>query len=297
MLIKDTRLFDVLVGCFYTSGFHSLYKSLESTEKIRILIGISTNKEVYTLIEKSNTETQPNLQFSHSEVKNEFENSVSNELEQSEDNAAVEEGIIKFIEWLKNGKLEIRAYPTENIHAKLYIHKDYSSTAEIQIRIYDDKIWIWNPGKLSPELSIDDLKKEHSSYPRNPLIANAFYLAGFIERWGSGTKRIVDLCKDQGLPEPEYKEEQGGFSVWFYKDIYTEKNLKKMELNERQIKAVMYVKEKGRITNKEYQEIANVKERTATMELNDLVNKKILQKFGTTGRGTFYAVLKTQKTH
>ncbi len=121
VLIKDTRLFDVLVGYFYTSGFHALYKSLESTEKIRILIGISTNKEVYTLIQKSNIETQSSLQFSHTEVKHEFENSVAKELEQSEDNAAVEEGIIKFIEWLKNGKLEIRAYPTENIHAKLYI--------------------------------------------------------------------------------------------------------------------------------------------------------------------------------
>jgi len=50
VLIKDTRLFDVLVGYFYTSGFHALYKSLESTEKIRILIGISTHKEVITRV-------------------------------------------------------------------------------------------------------------------------------------------------------------------------------------------------------------------------------------------------------
>ncbi len=121
VLIKDTRLFDVLVGYFYTSGFHTLYKSLESTEKIRILIGISTNKKVYTLIQKSNIETQSNLQLSHTEVKQEFENSITEEMEQSEDSATVDEGISKFIEWLKNGKLEIRAYPTENIHAKLYI--------------------------------------------------------------------------------------------------------------------------------------------------------------------------------
>lgn len=121
VLIKDTRFFDVLVGYFYTSGFHALYKSLESTEKIRILIGISTNKEVIKSIQESKIETQPPLQFSHTEVKQEFENSVTEEMEQSEDNAAVEEGISKFIEWLKNGKLEIRAYPTENIHAKLYI--------------------------------------------------------------------------------------------------------------------------------------------------------------------------------
>jgi ATP-dependent DNA helicase RecG len=47
--------------------------------------------------------------------------------------------------------------------------------------------------------------------------------------------------------------------------------------------------------NKEYQNVANVKERLATIELNDLVEKKILQKFGTTGRGTYYTVLKAQK--
>ena len=121
VLIKDTRLFDVLVGYFYTSGFHALYKSLESTEKIRVLIGISTNKEVTKLIQESKIGSQSTLQFSHAEVKQEFENSVTSEIEQSEDNAAVEEGIFKFIEWLKSGKLEIRAYPSQNIHAKLYI--------------------------------------------------------------------------------------------------------------------------------------------------------------------------------
>ena len=121
VLIKDTRLFDVLVGYFYTSGFYALYKSLESTEKIRILIGISTNKEVVKLIQESKVETQPTIQFSHTEVKQEFEDSVTKEMEHSEDNATVEEGVFKFIEWLKSGKLEIRAYPTENIHAKLYI--------------------------------------------------------------------------------------------------------------------------------------------------------------------------------
>ena len=121
VLIKDTHLFDVLVGYFYTSGFYTLYKSLETAEKIRILIGISTNKEVVKLIQESKSQPQPTFRFSHAEVKQEFEKSITEEMEQSEDNTAVEEGISKFIEWLKNGKLEIRVYPTENIHAKLYI--------------------------------------------------------------------------------------------------------------------------------------------------------------------------------
>jgi len=186
-------------------------------------------------------------------------------------------------------------YPLEALREAVInalIHRDYLSTAEIQIKIYDDRIWIWNPGKLPPQIKLEELKKEHSSYPRNPLIANAFYLAGFIERWGSGTKRMVQLCMEQGLPEPEYKEEFGGFSVYFYKDIYTEENLRKMGLNERQIRAVMYVKQKGKITNKEYQMINGIKERMATLELNQLVERGIFRRVGTTGKGTFYAIAK-----
>src|SRR3989344_3416358 len=121
VLIKDTRFFDVLVGYFYTSGFHAMYKSLEKTEKIRIFIGISTNKEVFELNQKTKKGQQPLLQFSHAEVKKQLEELVAEEMEQTEDNPSVEEGVRKFIEWLPSGKLEIRAYPTENIHAKLYI--------------------------------------------------------------------------------------------------------------------------------------------------------------------------------
>lgn len=121
VLIKDTRLFDVLVGYFYTSGFHVIYKSLENTKKIRILIGISTNKQAMELIQNARSNHQSILPYSHAEVKEQFEQSVTEEVEKSEDSPEVEDGILKFIEWLKKGKLEIRAYPTENIHAKLYI--------------------------------------------------------------------------------------------------------------------------------------------------------------------------------
>ena len=48
-LIQATQNFDVLVGYFYTSGFHAMYPSLEATDRIRILIGISTNRETFDL--------------------------------------------------------------------------------------------------------------------------------------------------------------------------------------------------------------------------------------------------------
>lgn len=118
VLIKDTRLFDVLVGYFYTSGFHALYKSLEETGKIRILIGISTNKETIELIQESKQEA---LQFSHSETKQHYSSMITDEFSNSKDSRDVEAGVQKFIEWLQSGKLEIKAYPTQNIHSKLYI--------------------------------------------------------------------------------------------------------------------------------------------------------------------------------
>ncbi len=183
-------------------------------------------------------------------------------------------------------------YPLEALREAVInalIHKDYLSTAEIQIKIYDDRLWIWNPGKLPKQLTIESLKTEHSSFPKNPLIASVFYYAGFIERWGSGTKRMIDLCKAQGLPEPEFKEEFSGISVYFHKDIYTEEYLRKLELNERQIKAVMYVKERGRITNKEYKDINNVSNKTAYLELSNNVEKAIFKVEGK-GKSTIYTL-------
>lgn len=176
------------------------------------------------------------------------------------------------------------------------IHRDYFNIANFTlIKVYDDHIWISNPGGLPEGITIDELKKPHKSYVRNPLIAKTFYLTGFIEQYGSGTIRMTEWMKEAGLPEPEFKEEMGGFSVYFYKDIYTEENLKKMELNERQIKAVMYVKEKGRITNKEYQKVCNTSERSATRDLTYLVSIGLFKQIGVTGRGTEYILLRRQK--
>jgi len=118
VLIKDTRFFDVLVGYFYTSGFHAIYKSLEKTEKIRILIGISSSRETAELIKQAKQESLP---FSFAETTKHFGEAVSAELGDSDDKKEVEEGVHKFLEWLRSGKLEIKAYPTEKIHAKVYL--------------------------------------------------------------------------------------------------------------------------------------------------------------------------------
>ena len=115
VLIKDTATFDVLVGYFYSSAFHTLYKSLEKTEKIRILVGIATDKKTHDLVEQSK------WGLSHSQVKNKYSEKLIDEMDKTEDSYQVEEGVCKFMEWLKSGKLEIKAYPERTIHAKLYI--------------------------------------------------------------------------------------------------------------------------------------------------------------------------------
>jgi superfamily II DNA or RNA helicase len=121
ILIKDTSFFDCLVGYFYTSGFHAIYPSLENTEKIRILIGISTNRQIFEMMEDANKTGQQPINFSHAEAKREVEDLILKEMDNSEDSINVEQGVHKFIEWIKKGQLTIRAYPSQNIHAKLYI--------------------------------------------------------------------------------------------------------------------------------------------------------------------------------
>ena len=197
----------------------------------------------------------------------------------------------KVISYEGLNRVEKNEYPYEAVRESLLnavIHKNYFGPP-IQISIYDDKFMIWNPGELPDELSIEDLKAKHASYPRNPIIADVFFKAGLIETWGRGTLKIIEECKKAGLPEPKFEINSGGFLVIFYKDKFTIDYLKKLNLNERQIKAIKYVKEKGRISNKEYQILNNVLYKTAYRDLDKLVEEKVLIKKGEK-KGSYYVL-------
>lgn len=98
-----------------------------------------------------------------------------------------------------------------------FCHRDYSDTyTDISLAIFDDRIEIWNSGLLLKKLTIEDLKHKHSSVLRNKLIANTFYVRGMIEKWGSGTNKIVQLCLQDGLPEPKFEEHTGGIELILY---------------------------------------------------------------------------------
>lgn len=120
LLKKDTRYFDCLVGYFFVSGFYKLYPALETVEKIRILIGLNTDEAAHQLIEKA--QDQWELTFvSHAVAKELVAIDVLEELEKSPDALDVETGVHKFVEWIRSGKLEIKAHPARNLHAKVYI--------------------------------------------------------------------------------------------------------------------------------------------------------------------------------
>ena len=193
----------------------------------------------------------------------------------------------------KPKRKEIWEYPLEALREAVInaiVHRDYTVPSNVQIEIYDDRIEIWNPGRLLPGITIDDLyKKEHKSVIRNNLIAQMFYDIGYIEKYGSGTIKIIDFCKRQGIPSPEFKEVFGGFSVIFRKNVYTEEYLRTLDLNERQIKAVMFVKEKNKITNREYRQMTGLSDEGSRKDLNDIVKKKVLRIKGK-GRSISYVL-------
>jgi hypothetical protein len=77
-----------------------------------------------------------------------------------------------------------------------------SAAAPVQIRVYEDRLHIWNPAVLPDGWAVEDLLREHASFPYNPNIANAFFRAGEIEAWGRGIQRIFQACREANTPEP-----------------------------------------------------------------------------------------------
>ena len=96
------------------------------------------------------------------------------------------------------------------------IHKDYTGV-HIQMRVYNDRIELWNQGRLPEELTPEKLLERHSSYPRNKNIAEVFYRAGFIESRGRGIRKIVDGVKNAGLAEPKIEDADGGVRITIFR--------------------------------------------------------------------------------
>lgn len=102
-----------------------------------------------------------------------------------------------------------------------FCHRDYVRVGgAVSLAVYDDRLEIWSDGILPAGLTVEDLKIDHTSVPRNPLIADVFYRRGLVERWGRGTQKIVELCVEAGHPEPEFVEQAGAVGVRFLLSDY-----------------------------------------------------------------------------
>ena len=88
-------------------------------------------------------------------------------------------------------------------------HRDYTSNGSVQVMLFSDRLEVWNPGRLPPQLTLAKLRLPHGSVPSNRLIAKALYLAKYIERAGTGTLDMIDRCVAAGLPEPEFTVTDG----------------------------------------------------------------------------------------
>ena len=192
-------------------------------------------------------------------------------------------------------KYEMPMEAVREIIVNAVAHRDYTSNAAVQVSVFSDRIEVWNPGSLPRGLRPDDLAKPHSSEPANPLIARPLYLAHYIESLGTGTLDVIRRCRESGLPLPQFEQRGNQFVVTLWRDWLTAEVLAKSGLLDRQLKAVAYAKTQGRITNKAYQALAGVTDRTSLRDLDDLTAKGVLAKVGSTGRGTYYVPVRQSR--
>jgi len=129
---------------------------------------------------------------------------------------------------IEPGQLErqdVPLYPTLALREALVnalCHRDYTIPGgAVNVAIFDDRLEVISSGLLPPGLTVADLKRDHISQPRNPILAEVFYRRGLIERWGRGTQKIVELCVAAGQPEPEFEEQAGSVVVRFRPSEYS----------------------------------------------------------------------------
>lgn len=136
-------------------------------------------------------------------------------------------------------------------------------------------------------LTLVDLHTDQASIPQNPLLAESLYLTGFIEKLGSGTQKILALCKSSCLPEPSFEQRSGSFVLTLWRDWLTGAHLARLGLNERQLAALDLLRNEGQITSALHQARTGASPQTAARDLDELVKLGVLERRGQR-RGTFY---------
>ncbi|MEI7728930.1 MAG: helix-turn-helix domain-containing protein [Verrucomicrobiota bacterium] len=102
------------------------------------------------------------------------------------------------------------------------VHADYGQRGTpLRVAIFDDRIEVDNPGGLPPGLTIEDIRQGVSKL-RNRVLGRVFHELHLIEQWGSGIQRMTAVCREAGLPEPQFMELGSGFRVTFLREHQAE---------------------------------------------------------------------------
>lgn len=194
-------------------------------------------------------------------------------------------------------RVEEPEYPLKAVREAIVnavAHRDYQVRGdEIRILLFSDRLEFYSPGRLPGHVTVDNLV--HERFSRNEAIVQVLSDMGFIERLGYGIDRMIRLMAEAGLPPPEFAETAAGFRVTLLGRAAgslgpeaTTRRWRQLNLNERQEKALTYLAERGRVTNRDYQELCpDVSAETIRRDLADLVDKGLLLKIGEK-RATYY---------
>lgn len=167
-------------------------------------------------------------------------------------------------------------------------HRDYTVfNTTLMLAIYDDRLELWNAGELPKQLNIENLKNPHGSYPRNKNIANVFYKRGWIETWGTGITRMIEFCRNNKTPEPEFNQYSGGFSIVFpfnepMQSDLNKTNIPSHQLTVRQKEILSILQKTSELSGTQIHEQLKIKipMRTLQYELNKLKKLGIISSKG-----------------
>ena len=215
----------------------------------------------------------------------------------------------KIVGFHKEEQLEIPAEALREALTNALCHRQLEKyNLSPGIAVYDDRVEIENPGRLPQGVTPENIKTSHASFPYNPLVAEVLYRSSFLESWGSGVGRMVDSCKAQGVPEPEYML-NGGFVIIVFRRLKTvdnnpkviqkdtrkvpEKYQKKLEhkLSLIQKEIVAYLSDKPFAGRRELSEnIDGLTEGMAQYHLRKLQKDGVIKRVGA-DRGGYWEVL------
>jgi ATP-dependent DNA helicase RecG len=186
---------------------------------------------------------------------------------------------------------EISEYPPFAVREALVnavCHRDYRLKGRrIEMRMYADRLEVISPGGLPGFITVDNLVEEHFS--RNPRLVSGLFQWGYIEELGLGIDRMIEDMVAGGHPPPKFKAAPYSFTVTLF-NARERKATPKWEtvMNERQARALNFIRENGSITNREYRELCpDVSPETLRLDLTDLVDRGVLLRIGAK-KGTYY---------